>query len=242
MKKAVIIDDLENARISLRKDLEDYCSEVEVIGEAEGVVSGAKLIRETNPDIVFLDIQMKDGSGFDLLEILPETNFSLIFTTSSDGHAIQAFRFSAVDYLLKPIDPQELIAAVKKTENTGKQKWDVLRSNLYGDSARLALNSQDRIRIVTLNEVIRCESTGSYTLFFMDDGEQILVTRTLKEYDSILKDSGFLRVHQSHLINLQFVKEFIKTDGGYVVMKDKQEVPVSSRKRSLVLKTLSSLV
>ena len=239
MKRALIIDDVENARIGLRKDLEDYCPTIDVCGEADGVVNGARMIRQLNPDVVFLDIQMKDGSGFDLLEILPDINFALIFTTSSNEHAIRAFRFSAVDYLLKPIDPDQLVEAVEKAENTGDHKLEVLRSNLDGGTTRLALNSQEKIKVVDLKEVVRCESTGSYTLFWMADGEQILVTRTLKEYDQMLSDAGFLRVHQSHLINLAYVREFIKTDGGYLVLKDKKEIPVSSRKRSAVIKALA---
>lgn len=240
MKRALIIDDVANARISLRKDLEDYCPDIEVVGEADGVVNGARLIKQEGPDIVFLDIQMKDGSGFDLLEIIPEVNFALIFTTSSNEHAIKAFRFSAVDYLLKPIDPDQLIEAVEKAEHSGNAKLEVLRSNLAGaHTTRLALNSQERIKVVELSEVVRCESTGSYTLFWMNDGEQILVTRTLKEYDQMLSEVGFLRVHQSHLINLQYVKEFVKTDGGYILLRDKTEIPVSSRKRSAVIKALA---
>lgn len=238
MKRAIIIDDVLNARISLRSDIADYCPEVDVIGEAEGVVSGARLIKELKPDIVFLDIQMKDGTGFDLLEILPEVNFALIFTTSSDTYAIQAFRFSAVDYLLKPVDPEQLMQAVNKAESAGRSKLEVLQSNL-GGSKRLALNSQEKIKVVDLDDVVRCESTGSYTLFFMKDKEQVLVTRTLKEYDSMLSDVGFLRVHQSHLINMAYISEFIKTDGGHLVLKDRTEIPVSSRKRSAVIKALS---
>lgn len=238
MKRALIIDDLENARISLRSDLNDYCPEIEVVGEAEGVVSGARLIKETQPDIVFLDIQMKDGSGFDLLEIIPEVNFALIFTTSSDTHAIQAFRFSAVDYLLKPVDPDQLMQAVEKADASGQSKLEVLQSNL-GGSKRLALNSQEKIKVVDLDDVVRCESTGSYTLFYMKDKEQVLVTRTLKEYDSMLSDVGFIRVHQSHLVNMKFIAEFVKTDGGHLVLKDRTEIPVSSRKRSTVIKALS---
>jgi two-component system LytT family response regulator len=238
MKRAIIIDDVLNARISLRSDIADYCPEIEIVGEAEGVVSGARLIKEVKPDIVFLDIQMKDGTGFDLLEILPEVNFALIFTTSSDTHAIQAFRFSAVDYLLKPVDPDQLMQAVDKAESAGQSKLEVLQSNL-GGTRRLALNSQEKIKVVDLDDVVRCESTGSYTLFFMKEKEQVLVTRTLKEYDSMLSDVGFLRVHQSHLVNMAFISEFIKTDGGHLVLKDRTEIPVSSRKRSTVIKALS---
>lgn len=241
MKTAIIVDDVENARISLRKDLEDYCPEIEILGEADGVVNGAKLIKEMNPDIVFLDIQMKDGSGFDLLEILPEVKFALIFTTSSNDYAIQAFRFAAVDYLLKPIDPGELMDAVQKADATGSQNLDVLKNNLKPGNARLALNSQDKIQVVKVNDVVRCESNGSYTLFFLNSGEQILVTRTLKEFDQMLADHGFLRVHQSHLINMDYIREFVKSEGGYLVLQDKTEIPVASRKRSSVMKALNQM-
>lgn len=238
MKKAVIIDDVENARISLRSDLEDYCEHIEIIGEADGVVSGARLLKELKPDIVFLDIQMRDGSGFDLLEILSEIDFALIFTTSSDEHAIQAFRFSAIDYLLKPIDPDQLIEAVGKAEKMPSKRLEVLRSNMNGNQ-RLALNSQDKIRIVELDEVVRCESHGSYTLFYTNVGESILVTKTLKEYDLLLSDLGFLRVHQSHLVNMKYIKEFNKSDGGQIVLKDRTDIPVSSRKKTVVMRALS---
>lgn len=240
-KTAIIIDDAENARVALKTDLMDYCPEIEVIGEASGVVEGVKLLKQVQADIVFLDIQMGDGSGFDLLEILPEINFSLIFTTSSNEHAIKAFRFSAIDYLLKPVDPEELMEAVKKAEKTDQQHIDVLKGNLGPSPQKLALNSQDRIRVVNLNEVLRCESNGSYTLFFMSDGEQLLVTKTLKEYDQLLENQGFLRAHQSHLVNIDFIKEFNKSDGGFLVLKDKTEIPVSSRKKSLVMKVLTGV-
>lgn len=238
MKRAIIIDDIENARIGLRQDLRDYCENVEVVGEADGVVSGARLIRETKPDIVFLDIQMRDGSGFDLLEIIGDIDFALIFTTSSDAFAIRAFRFAAVDYLLKPIDYQELQQAVAKTDKTSSAKLDLLRTNLAGGSKRLSLNSQEKIEIVAVEDIVRLESSGSYTLFHMKGKEEVLVTKTLKEYDEILSAEGFLRVHQSHLVNLAYIKSMMKTDGNYLVLKNGYEVPVSSRKRSDVMRML----
>jgi two-component system LytT family response regulator len=241
MKKAIIIDDLSKARETLKQDLADYCPDVEIIGEADGVISGAKLIKDTNPELVFLDIQMNDGSGFDLLEILPEINFSLIFTTSSDEFAIKAFKFSAVDYLLKPIDPEELQEAVKKSASSDELIYETLKRNIGEGPKRLALNSQDKIQVVKIADVIRCESSGSYTLFFMQGGEQILVTKTLKEFDNMLGDQGFVRVHQSHLVNLDYIKEFVKVDGGFLLLSNKQEIPVSSRKRSLVMKVLTEI-
>lgn len=239
--KAIIIDDSSNAIAALRADIADYCPDIEVIGDADGVVNGAKVVRELNPELVFLDIQMGDGSGFDLLEILGEHRPKIIFTTSSNEHAIQAFRFSAIDYLLKPIDPEELQAAVKKAVKSTSQQIHTLKSHLKGGGNRIALNSQDKIQVIDIPDIVRCESSGSYTLFCTSDGEQVLVTRTLKEYDQLLSSQGFLRVHQSHLVNLDYVREFVKSDGGYLVMKDKSEVPVSSRKKSTVLSVLGEL-
>jgi two-component system LytT family response regulator len=241
MKKAIIIDDLSIARDTLKQDLTDYCPDIEIIGEADGVVSGAKLIKEVNPEIVFLDIQMNDGSGFDLLEILPSINFKLIFTTSSDEYAIKAFKFSAVDYLLKPIDPEELQEAVKKSASSDDIIYETLKKNMGEGPKRLALNSQDKIQVVKISDIVRCESSGSYTLFFIEGGDQILVTKTLKEFDNMLCDQGFVRVHQSHLVNLDYIKEFVKVDGGFLVLKNKHEIPVSSRKRSLVMKVLTEI-
>ncbi len=240
IRTAIAIDDVENARLSLRKDLEDYCPEIDVIGEADGVIQGAKIIKELKPDIVFLDIHIKQGSGFDILELLPEIDFGLIFTTSSNEHAIKAFRFSAIDYLLKPIDPEELIQAVNKATQTSPKSIETLKTNMQGGQ-KLALNSQDRIQVVNIDEVMKLESSGSYTLFFMRDGEEILVTKTLKEFDQMLEPQGFIRVHQSHLVNLNFIKEFNKSEGGYLILKDKTEVPVSSRKKSAVMRVLSRM-
>ncbi len=237
MKRAIIIDDIENARISLRRDLEDFCSGIKVLGEADGVVSGARLIREVEPDIVFLDIQMKDGSGFDLLEIIGDFSFALIFTTSSDAHAIKAFKFSAIDYLLKPIDVEELQMAVSKATRTTADRLDVLRTNLSGQR-RIALNSQEKVDVVDLDDVIRVESSGAYSIFHLREGGQIIVTRTLKEFDELLSRDGFLRVHQSHLINMKFIRSFIKSDGGYLKLTTGSDIPVSSRKKSDVMREL----
>lgn len=244
MIPAVIIDDVEQARITLREDLETYCPDIEIIGEADGVVSGGKLLREVQPDIVFLDIQMQDGSGFDLLEILGDFSFKIIFTTASDAYAIKAFRFSAIDYLLKPIDPDELTEAVKKASTgTRRESVDALLQNVKGQKAptRLALNTLEKIHVVKIEDILRCESSANYTIFYFVGGRQLLVTKTLKEFDNMLSDQGFMRVHQSHLINSTYIKEFVKVDGGYIVMNDGTEVPVSSRKRSSVMQMLGDL-
>lgn len=247
MIKAIIIDDIEQARITLKKDLEVYAPEVNVIGEANGVVEGAKLLKSTLPDILFLDIQMQDGSGFDLLDILKEIPFKIIFITASDAHAIKAFRYAAIDYLLKPVDPDELTAAIKKFKEqklNENEKYQLLNDSLKNHQRtheRLALHTQDKIHIVSINDILRCESNVNYTEFYFINGKKLLVTKTLKDFEDLLNDQGFYRVHQSHLVNTKFIKEFVKTDGGYLIMTDGSNVPVSTRKRPEVMKMLEEL-
>ena len=235
MIRAIVIDDISEARAVLKADLESYCVNIEVIGEAEGVVSGAKLIKELKPDLIFLDIQMKDGTGFDLLEILPEKNFKLIFTTASDEYAVKAFKFSAVDYLLKPIDPDELMDAVSRVEQQEQptDRINLLKEN-FDQPKRIALNTLEKIHIVEVEEILRCESNINYTMFYFTDGTKLLVTKTLKEFDKLLSDHYFIRVHQSHLVNARFIKEFTKSDG-YIYMKDGTKVPVSTRKKQVLM-------
>lgn len=240
MIRAVIIDDIPEAITVLKSDLENYCVNIDVVGSAEGVVSGAKLIRELKPDLVFLDIQMKDGSGFDLLEIVSDAHFKLIFTTASDEYAVKAFKFSAVDYLLKPIDPDELMDAVSRVESQDKptQRIDLLKENFI-KTKRIALNTLEKIHIVNVEEILRCESNINYTMFYFTDGSKLLVTKTLKEFDNLLSGHNFIRVHQSHLINTAFIKEFLKSDG-IIVMKDGTRVPVSTRKKQVLMDMISN--
>jgi two-component system, LytTR family, response regulator len=245
--KAVIIDDSSESRASLRADIESYCPELEIIGEAESVVSGTKLLKQAKPQLVFLDIQMGDGSGFDLLEILGEISFNVIFTTASDAHAVKAFKFSAIDYLLKPVDPDELTAAVNKaahSKKTSGESIDLLMEQARTGSKpmkRLALNTLEKIHVVNISEIVRCEADVNYTMFYFADKSKVLVTKTLKEFEDMLGDHSFLRVHQSHLVNSNFIKEFIKGDGGYLVMHDGSNVPVSTRKRNSVVEALNAL-
>jgi two-component system LytT family response regulator len=246
MIKAIIIDDIEQARITLKKDLQAYASDVQVIGEASGVIEGAKLLKSLKPDVLFLDIQMQDGSGFDLLDILKDIQFKIIFITASDAHAIKAFRYAAIDYLLKPVDPDELVEALKKLREekvNESEKYKLLNDSLKNNKPheRLALHTQDKIHIVNINDIIRCESNVNYTEFHFINGKKLLVTKTLKDFEDLLSDQGFYRVHQSHLINTKYIKEFVKTDGGYLLMTDGCQVPVSTRKRPEVMKMLEEL-
>ncbi|MDB2657165.1 LytTR family DNA-binding domain-containing protein [Crocinitomicaceae bacterium] len=245
--KAIIIDDIEQARTTLKQDLSEYAKDFEVIGEATGVVEGAKLLKNTRPDILFLDIQMQDGSGFDLLDLLPKVDFKIIFITASDAHAIKAFRYAAIDYLMKPIDPDELTEALKKFRESHideSAKYELLNDRLKNHqkpNERLALHSQDKIQVVEIETIIRCESSVNYTTFFFKNGYQIVVTRTLKEFEDLLSDQGFFRVHQSHLVNTRQIKEYVKSEGGHLNMKDGSLIPVSVRKRPDVMKMLDAL-
>lgn len=247
MIKAILIDDIEQARLTFRKDLEAYAPDVEIIAEAGGVIEGAKLLKHTQPDILFLDIQMQDGSGFDLLDVLPEIPFKIVFITASDAHAIKAFRYAAIDYLLKPVDPDELVSALDKyrkqhvNENAKYRLLNDTLKNHARPNERLALHSQDKINIVNISEILRCESNVNYTCFYFTGGKKLLVTKTLKEFEDLLGDQGFYRVHQSHLVNTKYIREYVKSDGGHLIMHDGAMVPVSTRKRPDVMKMLEEL-
>ena len=243
--RAVVVDDIQKFRKNLIQDLADYCPDIEVVAEADGVISAAKKINTLKPDVVFLDIQINEGTAFDLLSVLGEIKFKIIFTTASDEFAIKAFKISAIDYLLKPIEIDELKCAVAKLKRGNEDNYELLQSNIKEENKsnkRLALHSQDKIEIIEIGNIIRCESNVNYTQFFFKDGTKMLVTKTLKEYDKMLTEFGFYRVHQSHLVNIDYIKEYVKIDGGYLKMKDGASVPISTRKKSSVLKLLQGVV
>ena len=246
MLTAILIDDLPRALQVLEKDIETYCPDIKILGTADGVVSGAKLLQQHQPDIVFLDIQLKDGTGFDLLDIISAPKFKVIFTTASDAFAVKAFRFAAIDYLLKPIDPDELKDAVEKAKEkiaSYEEQLQLVQESIQQNSIakRIALHTLERIHIVEVSDIIRCESSGNYTIFYFESGEKLLVTKTLKEFDRLLTEFGFFRVHQSHLVNINYITAFVKTEGGFLLMKDDSRVAVSTRKRGSLLELLDSL-
>lgn len=243
--KAIIVDDSEQAREYIKGILNSVVGEVKIVGEAGGVVEAAKLIRNAKPDLVFLDIQLSDGNGFDLLEVLGKVDFAIIFTTASDAHAIKAFKYSAVDYLLKPIEADALKVAVTRANafRPIKDSLDVLidrgkRHNKLHD--KLALHTQEKIAVVDIKNIVRCEADINYTCFFFNDKSKMMVTKTLKDFEELLEEKGFIRVHQSHLVNITFIKEFIKRDGGYLLLSDGSNVPVSMRKRNQVMDLLNN--
>lgn len=234
---------MELAIASLKADLADYCPDVEVVGEADGVLSGAKLLKQITPDILFLDIEMEDGDGFDLLDILPDSLNAVIFVTARQDYALKAFQYSAVDYLLKPVDPELLKKAVSKMSQRIKVSSDqlsLLKQGMANEAKldRIALHTSEKIAVAELKDIVRLEAMTNYTYFHFADGSKLLITKTLKEYDKMLSESGFVRVHQSHLINMDHVQAYVKTEGGYILMKNGNMVPVSVRKKAYVVSLL----
>jgi two-component system, LytTR family, response regulator len=248
--KAVIIDDERKSRETLRGLLERYCNNVMLAGEADGVRSGMELINETAPDVVFLDIQMQDGSGFKLLDYLDQIDFVIIFTTAFDQFAIRAIKYNALDYLLKPIVPQELVDAIHKAEIVklnkkqleGKNLKELLEAQqIISDSPGITLATADKIHLIKVNNIIRCESDNYYTKMFLLAGKSLMFSKTLKEIEKLLADFDFMRPHKSHLVNLKHINGYLKHDGGFIVMTDGTEVPVARRKREMVLEVLNQL-
>ena len=239
MIKAIVIDDEKNSREYIETVLQDYCPDVEVVGSADSVATGIEVIKEHGPDLIFLDIQMPGGSGFELLEKFPQPAFDLIFITAYDHYAIKAFEFSALDYLLKPIDIarlQEAVGKIIKKKDQGKkqEKFEVLIENLKNVSNqfdKIMLPNMEGFTAVEVREIIRCEGDENYTKLFLMDGGKILVSKTLKELENLLEDFNFCRIHKSHLINLNNVKSYAKGRGGYVVMADDAKVDVSRNKK-----------
>ncbi|MEQ3499503.1 LytTR family DNA-binding domain-containing protein [Tenacibaculum sp. SSH1-16] len=249
MKKlsAILVDDMSTAIEMLQNDLIQFHPEIEIIGTAKSVVEASKVLRKQQPDILFLDIMLGDGTGFDVLEIHPNLSSKIIFVTASDEYAIKAFKFAAIDYVLKPYSNEDLASAISKAKNQikpDKEQLTVLQQSISKPNQRpkkISLNTSDKIMVVNLDDIVRCQSDNNYTEFFMNDGQKILVGKTLKHFADMLKEYDFLRVHQSHLINIQFIKEFIKSDGGYLVLKNKTTVPVSVRKKNEVINVLDRM-
>lgn len=242
---AIIVEDMPQALASLRADLKAYCPNVEVIGTADSVVSAAKLLRTEKPDVLFLDIMLGDGTSFDILEIVPGLTAELIFVTASDEFAVRAFRFAAVDYLLKPVDGELLRAAVDRAatrrSKASPESLDLLKDTIRQPDVlpdRISLHTSENIVVAKINDIIRCESDSNNTRFFIQGEKAVFVTKTLKHFERMLTDHHFVRIHQSHLVNFRHVVEFKKIDSGYLRLTNGDEVPVASRKRAEVVELL----
>ncbi len=236
---AIIVEDEPRSREFLKNMVQEYCPHVTIAGTASSVEEAVATIETIKPSLVFLDIEMHTGTGFDVLQQVKQRNFQVIFTTAYDHYAIQAIKFSAVDYLLKPIDVEELQQAVKKVEeklqaNQSSQALDVLLQNLKkspGDDFSITLSTSEGLEFVPLKNILRLEASGPYTHFFMKDNRKVIVSRHMKEYEMLLNDHYFFRVHNSHIINMKEVSRMIKTDGGYAIMSDGSNISISPKKK-----------
>ncbi len=249
MKKltTIIVDDIPAALEMLVHDIRLNHPELTIIGTSNSVVEASKLLGKKQPDILFLDIMLGDGTGFDILEIVQNVTSKIIFVTASDEFAIKAFKFAAIDYILKPYSDTDLANAIDKAMKQiqpNKEQLSVLQESIKQPNQRpkkISLHTADKIIVVALEDIIRCKSDNNYTEFYLQNGQKILVAKTLKYFADLLKKSQFLRVHQSHLVNQNYIKEYIKSDGGYLLLKDKKTIPVSVRKRNEVIEALSTL-
>jgi len=240
--KAILIDDEISNLENLRTLLEKHCPHVSILATAQNVNDAVSVIEKHAPDLVFLDIQMGEQTGFDVLSQLPNRNFEVIFVTAYDQYGIQAVKFAALDYLLKPIDIDELVNAVNKadqklTTQTQNSQIEFLLQQLKKpetSASKIALQMQSETRYVALSEIIRCEADNTYTFFFLTNDEKILVSKSLKEYADLLQPNGFLRTHQSHLVNPAFVKSWLKEDGGILLLISGEKIPVSKPNKEAV--------
>ena len=238
MIRSIIVDDELKSRESLRILVEDYCEGITVEATCQNVAEAVKAINNLKPDVVFLDIQLQRETGFDLLTSFKNFEFEVIFTTAYTEYAIKAFKFSAIDYLLKPIDIEELRKAIAKVnksrDNAVTGRLEQLLQNLRNESPenyKLALPTSDGLVFVKVNEILYCEASSNYTEIVMTDNKRYVVSRTLKEYDDLLGEQNFYRIHHSYLINLNGVKKYVRGEGGYVVMNNDKPLDVSKRRK-----------
>ena len=252
MLTAIIIDDESSSRNALRQKLANHCTNVSIIAECENGENGIKNIEEKNPDIVFLDVEMPRMNGFTMLQQLHNRNFELIFITAYDHYAIRAIKFSALDYLVKPVEVEDLKAAVEKAiqkslhpevgkHSPGNERIDLLLQNLVNEKKehqRIAIPSLEGLQFISIEDIIYLKAQSNYTIFYLKEGQKITVSKTLKDFEEILPSSIFIRIHHSYLINKNHVLKYIKGEGGQVVMKNGTTLDVARRKKEEFMKAI----
>jgi two-component system LytT family response regulator len=243
MVTGIIIDDEENNILNLQLLLQKHCGGITIVATATNADDGINIIKQHKPDVVFLDIQMPGKNGFQLLQALPQLDFEIIFITAYDQYGIQAVKFAALDYLLKPIKVEELQYAVQKAIEKSMMKKQnmhlqhfitLLQQNNSKEEQRIALPSAKETRFVQTQHIVHCESQNSYTLFFLSNKEKILVSKPIYEYEELLAAYGFIRCHQSHLVNKKFIKSWVKTDGDYLLLEDGTQLPIARQKKAAI--------
>ena len=245
--KVIIIDDERRTRSMLNKMVSQTHFPLEVVDEADGVESGLLSIQKHEPDIVLLDIQMPDGSGFDLLDRLKSRKFEIIFITAHQEFAIRAIKFSALDYILKPVEIEELESALEnaidaiQTKSDLSVRYETLVNNLKHNNKRIVIRTKSSMYVFDIKDIIHCQSDRNYTYFYLSDGRKVFTSRTLKDYEDVLCLPDFIRCHRSHIININYLERYDRGDGGKIVMKDGTEIPLSRLSRERFLEILDSL-
>lgn len=236
--KTLIIDDEPSARLTLRTFLNQYCPELAIAGEASSVESGKEKISTIQPDLIFLDIAMQDGTGFDLLRQVSHDAFQVVFTTAFDEYAIKAFEYNAIDYLLKPLHPNQLVRVVQKAKNKLNQQGLVQRLsqllqqiNTPQAVRKIALATQEGSVVIALEEICHLQSDGSYTTVYYGNCEKVVVSKLIKDFERLLPQPPFFRTHQSHIVNIHCIRKILKEDGGMVLLKSGEKIPISRRKK-----------
>lgn len=247
--KVVIVEDEKHSRETLKTLLEEFCEDVKIIATASSVNEAVKVLSVFSPDVVFLDIELQPGVGFDVLNQIKEPNFEIIFTTAFEKYAIKAIKFSSLDYLLKPIDLDELQQAIEKArnrmdKNVSRLQIETLIQNLSQETPRqekICLATTSGMEFISIEDIIVCKADGSYTSFILKNKSPLLVSKHLKEYENLLAEQQFMRVHNSYLINLKEVKKYIKSDGGYIIMSNDMHVSISPRKKEELIGVMKRL-
>ncbi len=247
--RTIIIDDEEHSREEIAEMLQRYCPTVTVVAKATDVKSGLPAVKKHKPELILLDINLPDGTGFDILKQINPIDFKVIFITAYEEYAVKAFKFSALDYILKPISSQELVAAVEKAHHVKHQenmglKCHAFMANISSEGKnpqKMVVKTTNAYHLITINTIIRCEADGNYTKIIFNDSRTMLVSKTLKEFDVLLREQGFFRFRQSHLINFSYVDRYEKSKIESVVMKDKSAVPVSIFKKQIFLDILDKV-
>ena len=248
MTRAVIIDDEKDIREINRRLLSDNFPDIEVVGEADSVETGVELILNEKPQLVLLDIDIKGGTGFHILQKVRPYNFALIFITAFNEFAIKAIKFSALDYILKPVNEVEFCAAIQTAcETIEEHRMETQVNNFFEhyekktQSKKIILKTCDSIHLVDISDIMYCVSDNSYTTFYIKNKKEIIVSKSIKEFDNLLSVYNFFRPHQSYLVNLNYIDKIDKTDGGSIVLNNKKEIPVSYRRKQALLDVFDKL-
>lgn len=248
MIRSIIIEDEPHSQKTLHNFIKKYCAQVEVVSVASTIKMAVEQVHLLKPDLIFLDIDLPDGTGFELLEQIKQPWPGIIFVTAYNQYAVKAFQISAIDYLLKPVDPELLVKAIEKAnhskdnpEQQAKKIAALHENRLSGRLSKMALPTQNGIQLVKIDEVIRLEADGNYTTIFLKDQCKILVSKKIKEFEALLEDTHFFRIHQSHIVNLEVIDRYIKGEGGTVILEDGSQLEVARRRKEEFLKRITSL-